>query len=287
MQFVKRKATTKSKITVPHFDALKEQYLLDIKVIVTMEEIPPDLVVNWDQTGINYVPVSQWTMEKRVPKELKLWEWEIKGRLQLHLLVACLVIFFLCSWCIGKTTKCLPSVTFPEDWNITFTINHWCNERTMLCYVEEIIIPYLQAKKRHLALPETHSSLLIFDEFNGQTTDAVLKLLQDNHIMYIIVPPNTTDRLQPMDLSVNKTAKEFLRSKFQNWYAAKISDQIKSKSLLPSGQPRSLDPIDLKLSIVKPLGARWMINLYDYLKSKPSIIIKGFKAAGIIDVLAQ
>ena len=30
-----------------------------------MEEIPDELVINWDQTGIKYVPVSQWTMELR------------------------------------------------------------------------------------------------------------------------------------------------------------------------------------------------------------------------------
>ena len=28
-----------------------------------MEEISDELVVNWDQTGIKYVPVSQWMME--------------------------------------------------------------------------------------------------------------------------------------------------------------------------------------------------------------------------------
>ena len=54
MNFVKRKATTKSKVTVEHFDKLKEQYLLDIKVVVELEEIPEDVIINWDQTGINY-----------------------------------------------------------------------------------------------------------------------------------------------------------------------------------------------------------------------------------------
>jgi hypothetical protein len=29
-----------------------------------MEDIPPELIVNWDQTSINYVPHSQWTMVK-------------------------------------------------------------------------------------------------------------------------------------------------------------------------------------------------------------------------------
>ena len=64
MDCVKRKATTKSKLTIHRFEELKEQYLFDIKVVVEMEEIPHDLIINWDQTGINYVPVSQWTMEK-------------------------------------------------------------------------------------------------------------------------------------------------------------------------------------------------------------------------------
>ena len=63
MNFVKRKATTKSSITVVHFDELKQQYLMDVKVVVEMEEIPDSLIINWDQTGLNYVPVSQWTMD--------------------------------------------------------------------------------------------------------------------------------------------------------------------------------------------------------------------------------
>jgi len=29
-----------------------------------MEEIPPDLIINWDQTAVNYIPISNWTMAK-------------------------------------------------------------------------------------------------------------------------------------------------------------------------------------------------------------------------------
>ena len=48
------------------FDAVKEQYLLDIKNVI---EIPDELVINWDQTGIHYVPVSSWTMDKEGRKQ--------------------------------------------------------------------------------------------------------------------------------------------------------------------------------------------------------------------------
>ena len=44
-------------------------------------------------------------------------------------------------------------------------------------------------------------------------------------------------------------------------------------------------PIDLKLSIMKPIGAKWMIDLYDYFKAKPEIIINGFRAVGILNIL--
>ena len=39
-----------------------------------MEEIPPQLILNWDQTGIHLVPASSWTMDKRGSKQV-----EIKG----------------------------------------------------------------------------------------------------------------------------------------------------------------------------------------------------------------
>ena len=41
--------------------------------------------------------------------------------------------------------------------------------------------------------------------------------------------------------------------------------------------------IDLRLSVMKPLGAKWLIELYDYIKSKPDTIKNGFKEAGILD----
>ena len=55
MGYVKRKATTKAKVTVENLAALKEQFLLDIRGLVEMEEIPPDLILNLDQTAVNYV----------------------------------------------------------------------------------------------------------------------------------------------------------------------------------------------------------------------------------------
>ena len=43
--------------------------------------------------------------------------------------------------------------------------------------------------------------------------------------------------------------------------------------------------LDLRLSVMKPIGAQWMVKLYQYFKSKPEIITNGFKAAGIISIL--
>ena len=64
MGFVKRKASTKIKLSVEDFEKKKDIFLADIKAIVTMEEIPPELVLNWDQTGVNIVPASSWTIDR-------------------------------------------------------------------------------------------------------------------------------------------------------------------------------------------------------------------------------
>ena len=74
MNFTKRRGTTKSKLLVEEFHKLKASFLQEIVDIVTMEEIPPQLIFNWDQTGLNLVPVASWTMELKGSKRV-----EIKG----------------------------------------------------------------------------------------------------------------------------------------------------------------------------------------------------------------
>ena len=42
----------------------------------------------------------------------------------------------------------------------------------------------------------------------------IAKILEDNNIHVVTVPANCTDHLQSMDLGINKSAKEFMQSKF-------------------------------------------------------------------------
>ena len=65
MKFIKRKATTsKSKYTIANFAELKKSFLDEVVSTVTMEDIPTQLILNWDQTGIKIVPSTTWTMDR-------------------------------------------------------------------------------------------------------------------------------------------------------------------------------------------------------------------------------
>ena len=268
MGMVKRRASTKAKVSVDDFEELKEQFLLDIKVCVNMEDIPLDLVINWDQTGMHYVPVSSWTMAKEGSKRVEICGIDDKRQITAVFGVTMTGDFLPVQLIYqGKTPKCHPSYQFPTDWHITHSTNHWSNEETMKDYVLKILVPYIAKKRIDLRLSSNHHALVIYDTFKGQCTPGILDLLRENNIDIVFVPANCTDRLQPLDISVNKPAKNFMREQFQHWYA----DQIQLQA-----HEETRKPIDLKLSIVKPLAAKWFVQLANHLKSKPDIIKNGF-----------
>ena len=73
MNFVQRKATTSlSKLTMTDFKECKREFLNDVATTVEMEEIPGELILNWDQTGIRFVPSSTWTMERRGERRVEM-----------------------------------------------------------------------------------------------------------------------------------------------------------------------------------------------------------------------
>ena len=78
-----------------------------------------------------------------------------------------------------------------------------------------IIVPYVERVRGN----EDQAALAIFDQFKGQLTENVTQLLEEHNIQSVVVPACCTDRLQPLDISVKRLAKAFLRSEFQKWYS--------------------------------------------------------------------
>ena len=269
MKFVQRKATTaKSKENKADFGKGKSSFLADLVATVTMEEIPPELIMNWDQTGIKIVPCSTWTMNQRGAKRVEMIGTNDKRQIT-AVFCGTLTGDFLPVQVIykGKTPRCHPHFSFPSGWHITHSPKHWSTEQTMLEYIEHIIVPYVE-KVRESFEPDT-AALAIMDNFKGQITESVSSLLDQHNIHVCLLPPNTTDRLQPMDVSVNKPAKDHLKSQFNEWYTQQVLAQLEGENL----EELELQPIDLGMATLKELGAKWLVNTANYISNNPHIIV--------------
>ena len=278
MQFVKRRGSTNKKILVHDFEAIKTQFLTDVTAVVQMEDIPKDLVLNWDHTGVNIVPGLSWAMDLKGQQRVEIAAMNDKR--QMTLVVCGSLSGYVLPFQLiyqGKTAASIPKVNFPKEWLVTTMEKHWSNEEKTKEYIELIILPYIEMKRKELDLPTTFPVLVLFDAFKGQITESVYKLLESNAIYAVSIPANCTDRLQPMDLSVNRSIKEFLKKKFGEWCASMVFANC-NDSLTPA-------PLDLRLSIMKPLNAKWLLDTHSYLSRNPYIILNGFKAACIKDAL--
>ena len=180
----------------------------------------------------------------------------------------------------GKTSKSLPRVKFPDTFTLSVNPKHYSNETESIKFFEEVIIPYIEAERERLGLPEQRP-LVLMDVFLGQMTDMVLGYLDDNLVCHEKVPANMTCYFQPLDLTVNGEAKKFLSKKFPLWYSKQIIECFQK------GKSIEQIKVELKLSILKPLHAKWIMELYNYLTSAEmrGIVLDGWRRAGILDAV--
>lgn len=74
--------------------------------------------------------------------------------------------------------------------------------------------------------------------------------MKQHNIHVCLLPPNTTDLLQPMDVSVNKPAKVFLKGEFWEWYSNQVMEQLEEQDVEMS----EIQPIDPRMAVLKEVG---------------------------------
>ena len=135
--------------------------------------------------------------------------------------------------------------------------------------------PYVQVVRESLGLSENHPALAIFDVFAAHRSQLVLDALNKHHIKYTFVPAGCTGELQPLDVTFNDPFKREMKELFTKWYAAIV------KKELDQGKDVSTIKPDIRTSTVKPVHARWLIEVHSKLGKNRDVIVSGFEKAGI------
>ena len=119
MNYVKRKGLNAGKTTPSQFSELKAEFLADIQAEVVMNEVPIDLIFNWDQTSLQLVPTGQWTMNEAKAKRVVIANSDDKQQIT-AVFAATMTSKYLPVQLIYKATisRCHPKVLFPEAWDI-------------------------------------------------------------------------------------------------------------------------------------------------------------------------
>ena len=152
-------------------------------------KIPQELVINWDQTGVNVFPASWWTQEEKGSSRVEVDG--VEDQHQITVTVAgtfCGKHLSLLMLYMGKTEWCHPSTAFPKGFDIYVAHSHWANSDTCTRFVKNIILLYISVTRKDLGLGEEHITLVIFDTFKGHKEDGMESLLLKNNVLSVLCP---------------------------------------------------------------------------------------------------
>jgi hypothetical protein len=106
--------------------------------------------------------------------------------------------------------------------------NGWMDEELMQTWITEVWKPFADSK--------TGKTLLILDEFRGHMTTAVRNAIADCDTVLVIIPGGCTNKLQVMDVGLNKPFKDRMRDCYHQWFVDQVMIDEANNYAKPSRQ---------------------------------------------------
>lgn len=229
-----------------------------------------------DQTGVHLVPASNWTYHATGASSVAVLGAEDKRQITACIassldgeLLPLQLIFQ------GKTTRSLPPSTVDvvaSRAHITFSDNHWSNQRTMKEYVEQVILPYSETCIERYKLDADACIILVLDVWSVHKSEEFRLFLRTKHprIHLVYIPPNCTSKLQVADVVLQRPFKHAITQRFNQWAGTNIAEQIADEKIVGLGAA-------LKMSNIKPLALQWCIESWKALKERKDLILDGWR----------
>ena len=110
---------------------------------------------------------------------------------------------------------------FPPKLIITANETGWVNNEIMIFWLENIW------RKRPKAFFR-QKSLLLLDSCKAHLTAEVKSMISNSRTNLAVIPGGLTGKLQPLDLTVNRSFKLRIRDKWEQWMLTNIHEYTRS-----------------------------------------------------------
>ena len=278
MNFVKRKGTKAAKKVPENFVELGDQFKARIHSVKTRYQIPPEMIVTFDETASKIIPTDDWTLEEQGATQVSIIGADDKRAITPRLAFSG-SLEMLQSQLIyeGKTDLCHPNIETPAQVEITHSESHWSTENTIIQLIERVFAPYMVHKRLLLDLVDDHWGLLIWDVYKPHLTQPVLDLLVARRIKVVFVPANCTSMYSANDHPQwNKNVKLLNNGKFTHWYADIVKEAI------DNDQPVN---VNFQLTVMKPIHARWTFDSLLEAATKKNWMEAAWKGVDLWDII--
>lgn len=248
----------------------------DICCCVAVPQVHPSLVINMDQTGVHLVPSSSFTYEKANSSSVAVVGADDKRQITVCLassmhgdLLPLQLIFQ------GKTARSLPDPTaasIASLCHLTQSENHWSSQATMQQYISEIIMPHAERCIQQHRLHADAKIILVLDVWAVHKSEEFRLFLRMQHprIHLVFVPANCTSKLQVADVALQRPFKHGIASRFNEWAAQQIKQQIQEDKLVGLND-------SFKMAAIKPLVLQWCVDSWSALRERKQLILDGWQ----------
>jgi hypothetical protein len=168
---------------------------------------------------------------------------------------------------IFKGKRPLKDIKLPQDCIVTVQEKAWVDEGMMNRWIDECLRAYTHRDR----------SLLVLDSFRCHIMKPVKKRLHRANAELAVIPGGCTSILQPLDVSVNKPFKGWLRTSWAAYIredAARVDAARKAGDMTAKIRPPS-----------KQMIVDWVGSALDNLRGRPELIRKSFIVTGIAPAL--
>ena len=151
----------------------------------------------------------------------------------------------------GKTKRSIEKVSVPYGFVCTTQAKGWMDEERMIEWIQRVWGPYVRGNR----------ALLSLGTFSGHLTVRVKDSFHKCGTTLLVLPGGCTLVLQPLDVSINKPFKGYIRQKLCE---------------------RMVQEAEWCLQASKAILMEWIKTAADLVEKSPTTIKKSFQVTGII-----